>query len=111
MENLPAGNIAAQGNQDTYTFQHELIKKLQKEIEHLRDTIKKASYFNLKVYNQLSNREKEIASYLLKGFSNAEIAESLFVCTKTIKYHLTNIYAKLDIKDRLRLVIFLKTKD
>ena len=37
--------------------------------------------------------------------SNHEIAEKLFVTEKTIKYHLTNIYAKLNVRSRAQLMV------
>lgn len=54
----------------------------------------------------LSNRESEVGALVTKGFSNKETAEHLFVTEKTVKFHLTNIYKKLNIKSRAQLIIW-----
>jgi DNA-binding NarL/FixJ family response regulator len=48
-------------------------------------------------------RESEIISLLIKGFSNKEIGERLFISIKTVKNHITNIYQKTSTKNRLQL--------
>jgi DNA-binding NarL/FixJ family response regulator len=48
----------------------------------------------------LSPRELSILQALESGGSNREIAERLFVAEQTVKFHLTNIYRKLDVKNR-----------
>jgi ATP/maltotriose-dependent transcriptional regulator MalT len=51
----------------------------------------------------LSGREREVAGLVASGASNREIAEALVVSPKTIERHLTNILAKLDIRNRTEL--------
>ena len=53
----------------------------------------------------LSNREQEIASLTKEGFSNKEIASHTNISERTVKAHLSSIYEKLKIKDRVALVI------
>jgi DNA-binding CsgD family transcriptional regulator len=53
----------------------------------------------------LSNAERAVADYLKKGMANKEIADKLCVCEKTVKYHLTNIYAKSGVKSRMEFVM------
>ena len=48
----------------------------------------------------LSNREAEVAELVTKGLSNKEVANQLFVTEKTVKFHLTNIYKKMNVKSR-----------
>jgi DNA-binding CsgD family transcriptional regulator len=48
--------------------------------------------------------DKRIASMLLQGQSNLEIAESLDMSERTIKAHLAKMYAVLDIKDGVKRV-------
>ncbi|QJD82135.1 helix-turn-helix transcriptional regulator [Cohnella herbarum] len=52
----------------------------------------------------LTDREKEIIELLIRGYSNIEIAGFLFVSEATIKKHLSNIFKKMDIKNRVQLV-------
>lgn len=54
----------------------------------------------------LSNRESEVAELVAKGLPNKEIGNQLFITEKTVKYHLTNIYLKLDVKSRAQLIVF-----
>ena len=56
----------------------------------------------------LTPREKEIALLILNGLTNKEIAIQLSISANTIKNHTKNIYAKLDVNDRLSLYSFLK---
>jgi len=48
----------------------------------------------------LSARERDVLSYLVHGFTNAEIAQSLGVTQNTVKTHLKNLFAKLDVTNR-----------
>ena len=53
----------------------------------------------------LSRREAEVAMLICQGLSNKQIAEQLFISEKTIKTHVSNILSKLDIKDRMQLIL------
>ena len=48
----------------------------------------------------LTDREKEVARYLLKGLSNAEIARVASLSEKTVKQYLTQIFEKADVSGR-----------
>ena len=48
----------------------------------------------------LTEREKEILQYLIKGFSYKEIAASIFISTETLNTHIKNIYRKLNVHSR-----------
>lgn len=56
----------------------------------------------------ITNREKEIIQLVLEGKSNKEIEDALFISIKTVKYHIFNIYQKLNIKNRLQLMNLLR---
>lgn len=49
---------------------------------------------------QLSEREQEVLQLLAQGYSNAEIADKLFLSVSTVKTHVSNLYVKLDVKNR-----------
>jgi DNA-binding CsgD family transcriptional regulator len=52
----------------------------------------------------LSNREFEVLEYMSQGYSNAEIAEKLFLSVSTIKTHVSNLYDKMDVKSRTQAI-------
>lgn len=48
----------------------------------------------------LSDREADVLWYLSKRYSNVEISEALFVSVNTVKFHIRNIFSKLEVKNR-----------
>lgn len=58
----------------------------------------------------LTPKEKEVCCRVRQGFDNQEIASQLCISFHTAKTHLKNIYRKLDIPNRPRLVSFLNRK-
>lgn len=54
----------------------------------------------IKPNDELSARERDVLSFLVHGFSNAEIAQSLGVTQNTIKTHVKNLFVKLDVSNR-----------
>ena len=55
--------------------------------------------------DSLTPREKEILVLMSQGMSNAEIAERLIVSATTVKTHVGNVLAKLDVRDRVQAVV------
>jgi LuxR family maltose regulon positive regulatory protein len=52
----------------------------------------------------LSEREREMLSFLANGVANKEIAARLFVSENTVKFHLKNIYSKLGVSSRVQAI-------
>ncbi len=50
--------------------------------------------------SQLSDREEEVLALLAQGLTNAQIADRLVLSENTVKFHLQNIYQKLDVANR-----------
>jgi DNA-binding NarL/FixJ family response regulator len=48
----------------------------------------------------LSYREKEILSLVVRGFTNRQIADTLFLAESTVKTHLSSAFGKLDARSR-----------
>lgn len=57
----------------------------------------------------LSEREREVALCVARGESNKEIIRDLNIAERTIKAHLTAVFEKLGVRDRLQLAILLNT--
>ena len=55
--------------------------------------------------SQLSEREKEVVRLLLQGKSNKLIALSLGISDRTVEFHLSNIYVKLQVRSRIELIL------
>jgi len=53
----------------------------------------------------LTLREIEVLDCVAQGFSNRDIAEALFVTEQTVKNHMTSIFRKLGVDDRVQAVI------
>ena len=56
-------------------------------------------------FPELTDREIDVLKLLAKGSSNQEIADSLVVSVKTVRNHLSNIFSKLQVADRVQAVI------
>lgn len=56
--------------------------------------------------NKLSKREIEVLREMVKGKTNKEIANTLFVSEKTIKTHVSHIFNKLEVTDRTQAAIY-----
>lgn len=53
---------------------------------------------------KLTPREYEVLQLMVKGHSNAEIAESLFLSLSTIKTHASNLFVKMDVTSRTKAI-------
>jgi DNA-binding NarL/FixJ family response regulator len=61
---------------------------------------------NRKSEIRLTKREKDVLTLLVKGNTNKEMAEVMFISEKTVKNHLTSIFRKLGVKDRTHAAIY-----
>lgn len=55
---------------------------------------------DIKMFAELTDREREVLKELASGKRNREIAETLFISEKTVKNHISSILMKLQVNDR-----------
>jgi DNA-binding NarL/FixJ family response regulator len=56
--------------------------------------------------NSLSEREKEVVKLIGRGYKNKRISTELCISETTVRHHLTSIYDKLGVSDRLELLVY-----
>ncbi|WP_339149422.1 MULTISPECIES: response regulator transcription factor [unclassified Sutcliffiella] len=61
---------------------------------------------NKTLHEDLTKRELEVLAEIAKGKSNKEIASALFITEKTVKTHVSNILAKLEVADRTQAALY-----
>jgi DNA-binding NarL/FixJ family response regulator len=59
-----------------------------------------------KKISTLTDRERQVIALIAEGLKNRQIAERLFISPTTVTHHLSSIYSKLGVSDRLELVIY-----
>lgn len=59
----------------------------------------------------LTVREREVIRLVVEGATNKEVAAALEISERTVKGHLSNIFQKLGVPDRLKLVVYVKQRD
>lgn len=75
----------------------------------LMDFFKPKQQTNLSAFPELTERENEILELMAKGANNAEIALKLSISIKTVRNHVSNIFTKLQVTDRVQAI--LKARD
>lgn len=58
------------------------------------------------LHDSLTNRELEVLIVLAEGKTNQEISETLHIGIKTVKTHISNILAKLEVEDRMQAALY-----
>lgn len=66
---------------------------------------KAPSKASIEMSNSLTNKETEILKLLVKGATNADISDKLFIKEVTVKSHLNNIYKKLNVENRVQAIL------
>ena len=74
-------------------------------LERFAGTLPAADDRRAEVIASLTDREREILTLLASGYSNAELAKQLYLSEPTVKTHLSSIFRKLGVRDRVQAVI------
>lgn len=77
-------------------------KIIHPEAQHVIDTVSQKPHYT----NKLSKREIDVLAEMVKGKTNKEIAQALFVSEKTVKTHVSHIFNKLQVSDRTQAAIY-----
>lgn len=72
----------------------------------LNQTIIKRAIMQTKERYAISARETEVFELLVEGLSNKEISEKLFISEHTVKNHITRIFQKLNVSDRVQAMSY-----
>jgi LuxR family maltose regulon positive regulatory protein len=87
---------------------HPLPPRREEQIQACEKIISNAAAENMDrsaLIDPLSEREIEVLQLFADGFSNQEIADKLIISLGTVKAHSSNIYRKLDVRNRTQAVI------
>lgn len=79
-----------------HSYEQSMVREVKRYAQMYPDYLKPP---NLPVHS-LTHAEKQVLRLLVRGIKNTEIAQELGVSMRTIKFHTTNIYAKLNVKSR-----------
>ena len=81
----------------------EYIKEIIGGIEDYIENLNK--YINIKNdLEKITDREKQVLELIVKGYTNKEIAEELYIAEVTVRKNITSIYKKLKVKGRASAV-------
>ena len=78
------------------SFAAEIVSKLLSRIQSE----------NIQTKAELSNRELQVLQLLAIGKTNVDIANKLYICERTVKFHVSSILTKLGVRNRTEAAIY-----
>lgn len=114
---IPALEAGASGFQLKDIQPDELVASIKKIMSgenqlhptatsHLLANLSNKSKPEKNLLEELTKRELDVLKEIAKGKSNKEIAASLFITEKTVKTHVSNLLAKLELADRTQAALY-----
>jgi len=114
---IPALEAGASGFQLKDIQPDELVTSIKKIISgenqlhpkatsHLLANLSNKSKQEKNLLEELTKRELDVLKEIAKGKSNKEIAAALFITEKTVKTHVSNLLAKLELADRTQAALY-----
>lgn len=85
-----------------YWLGHEIVSDL---VQVMRDILARSRPTTARRDFRLTNRELEVIEKIVAGYTNKEVGQQFGISEQTVKHHLTNIFEKLGISNRLELVL------
>jgi DNA-binding NarL/FixJ family response regulator len=76
---------------------------LTEVLQHMRQMLREIQGLPAELQETLTDREREIVTWVIRGRTNKEIATQLAISEKTVKAHLRNIFPKLKVSRRAQL--------
>ena len=92
----------------TRTLVPRLVSELRRYAQAARPGAQKKEDDKLR---SLTQREKDIVTQIVAGSTNKQVAAALDISERTVKGHLSNIFQKLDVPDRLKLVLYVNGEE
>lgn len=81
-----------------YNGELAIETEVDKRVQHHRN--------HTELHDDLTARERDVLALIAKGYENQRIADELFISLKTVKTHVSNILAKLEVSDRTQAVVY-----
>ena len=87
---------------------HAVRKVAEGEFAIETEVSKKVEYHrnHIELHEDLTARERDVLQLIAKGYENQRIADELFISLKTVKTHVSNILAKLEVSDRTQAAVY-----
>lgn len=83
-----------------------LLREMAESMHELNKLEERASDpARAKVLPRLTPREIEVLKLLTQGYTNTQIGQALFISLSTVKNHIENVFAKLEVTDRTQAVV------
>lgn len=92
-----------QAIKEVYSGETYIDKRL---VSLLVDNYKMRKTSKLNLLSELTERELEVLKLISEGYTNKEVGEMLFISEKTVKNYATNIFKKLEVKDRVQATLY-----
>jgi LuxR family maltose regulon positive regulatory protein len=83
----------------TPAYTHRLIAAFP-----VLESISRRPSKSIKMEEPLSDRELNVLTLIAQGLSNKEVGQRLYIETRTVKWHMSNIFSKLGVKNRTQAV-------
>ncbi|MEW6030381.1 MAG: response regulator [Chloroflexota bacterium] len=105
LKDIPPAELV-QAVREAYQGKVQLHPEVAKKLMSLAAGKEKPAASRAETDNGLTDREQEVLQLIADGMSNRDIAAKLVISEKTVKTHVSNILAKLNLDDRTQAAIY-----